>query len=131
MPEIQRRVLIFAQESERRNQTLQRISQGLLPIGRQGEGFQIIAQFSMSVSFQCNLLHDHIDGDRRKYSVVRRQQAPIKKKKKLETTAPVSVVASHAMENRYFEGATPSPSVQQNIPKFSKTAPILPDFIKL
>ncbi|KAG5676369.1 hypothetical protein PVAND_006210 [Polypedilum vanderplanki] len=76
---------------------------------------------------KCTLLHDHIESDRRKYSVIMKKKNEVKEKVEIQ---PISD-SQKAADSRYFVDATPSPTVQQNIPKFTKTAPILPHFIKL
>lgn len=72
-----------------------------------------------------NYIFRVINDDKRKYSLV------LKKAKSKKTT---KASATAQTENRYFDkdvvNTSPSKLVK-NIPERSKTAPVLPDFIKI
>lgn len=83
---------------------------------------------------KCNLQHDFPDtGNKAKYSLVKKKKVVTDEKKKEAPTpsnTPISLPPA-ASDARYFDESSSSSQTIQNIPKATKTAPLLPDFIKI
>lgn len=66
-----------------------------------------------------------------KYSIVRKKKLVQEKKKEAPTETPVPTELA-ASDSRYFDNNESSTSqTVSNVPKVTKTAPLLPDFIKI
>ncbi|CAG9799500.1 unnamed protein product [Chironomus riparius] len=80
---------------------------------------------------KCNLLHDFPENGSKKYSYVRKSKAESGKKKEVPAPSNTPITPQPTTDARYFEESSSSSQVIQNIPKLTKTAPSLPDFIKI
>jgi predicted nucleic acid-binding Zn-ribbon protein len=84
-----------------------------------------------NVFFQCNLLHDFPESGSKKFSYVRKKVDSKKRKEEIPAPSNTPITPSTSSDARYFDESSSSSQIIQNIPKITKTAPLLPDFIKI